>query len=66
MAEAKKPRAKRRRKAVRKDENVHVRVSAEQKKAMSAAAQRSGLSLSNWILFAALRTLNQNEGDLSK
>jgi len=38
-----------------KDDMVRMRVSAEQKQALTAAAERSGLELSAWLRQLALR-----------
>jgi len=40
---------------VRKDEILRVRISAEQKDALIAAAERDGLELSTWVRQVALR-----------
>jgi uncharacterized protein (DUF1778 family) len=48
------PRAKPKVKSI-KDEMLRVRVSAEQKAALEAAAAREGLDLSNWLRQLALR-----------
>lgn len=44
-----------RRPKIRKDEILRVRVSAEQKDALIAAAERDGLELSTWVRQVALR-----------
>ena len=44
-----------RRPKVRKDEILRVRISAEQKQALIAAAEREGLELSTWLRQLALR-----------
>lgn len=43
-----------RRKSVRKDENIHIRVTTEQKALLSAAADSAGLGLSSWMLTTSL------------
>ena len=40
---------------VRKDEILRVRISAEQKDSLIAAAERDGLELSTWLRQVALR-----------
>lgn len=47
--------AVKRRKAVRKDQAVLVRLTVEQKEILTAAAERVGLGLSTWILSTALK-----------
>lgn len=49
MASRKKP------KALRKEEMLRIRVTDEQKQALTNAAQRAGLDVSNWIRSLALR-----------
>lgn len=44
-----------RRKEVRKDQSVLVRLTVEQKEILTAAATRVGLGLSTWILTTALK-----------
>jgi uncharacterized protein (DUF1778 family) len=43
-----------RRKAVRKDENINIRVTAEQKAELATAAAHAGLSVSSWMLATSL------------
>ena len=43
------------RRKVRKDEILRVRITAEQKRALIAAAERDGLELSAWLRQLALR-----------
>lgn len=47
-----------RRKATRKEELVPIRMTAEQKATLAAAAERRGLPLSTWMLMLALREAN--------
>jgi uncharacterized protein (DUF1778 family) len=47
--------APQRRKAVRKELTIHLRVTAEQKETLAAAAERDGQGLSSWLLAAGLR-----------
>jgi uncharacterized protein (DUF1778 family) len=42
--------------AQRKADTVRMRVTAEQRKILAAAAERDGLELSSWIRAIALRT----------
>lgn len=48
MATKSKP-EKKRRKAVRKEESIRLRCTAEQKAILIAAAERSGLDVSSWL-----------------
>jgi uncharacterized protein (DUF1778 family) len=50
------PKPKRKPKALRKEDSIRIRVSAEQKKTLTAAAERAGLDVSSW-----LRTLGMRE-----
>lgn len=43
-----------RRKKVRKDLSIQVRVTAEQKKILGEAATKAGLGLSSWLLTTGL------------
>jgi uncharacterized protein (DUF1778 family) len=54
MARQKMPRVKRR-KEVRKEDSIRIRVTAEQKEILNAAAARDGQGLSGWLLAAGLR-----------
>jgi hypothetical protein len=49
------PPKRRPRKAVLKDQNILIRVTAEQKHALVAAAERAGLELSSWLRSLGLR-----------
>ena len=44
-----------RRKAVRKEEHINIRLTAEQKDELTAAATHAGLGVSPWMLALALR-----------
>jgi len=46
-----------RRKAVRKDKGILIRVTEPQKKALTEAAEKEGLGLSSWLLSVALREI---------
>lgn len=52
-----------RRKAVRKEEMVPIRMTKEQKETLAAAAERRGLPLSTWLLMLGLR---EADGDAKK
>lgn len=43
------------RKAVRKEEIIRLRVTAEQKQTLTEAAERAGLGVSSWLLMLGLR-----------
>jgi uncharacterized protein (DUF1778 family) len=57
MATTKKaaPKAPVRRKQIRKEESIRLRVTAEQKAVLSRAAEKDGSGLSFWLLQAGLR-----------
>jgi uncharacterized protein (DUF1778 family) len=61
MASAK-PHKPKRRKSVRKEQNIHIRVTDAQKDAITAAAERSGLGASSWMLMLAMREVEKAEG----
>jgi uncharacterized protein (DUF1778 family) len=44
-----------RRKAVRKDETVPIRMTTEQKEMLANAAQSAGMGLSTWLLMLGLK-----------
>jgi len=50
---------RRKKKALRKEESIRIRVTAAQKKALQAAAQRCGLGVSSWLLSVGLREAEQ-------
>ena len=54
--------AKKRRKAVRKEKAILVRVTDAQKDAIAAAAEKAGLGVSSWMLNVALREIQRAEG----
>jgi uncharacterized protein (DUF1778 family) len=56
---------KKRRKPVRKDANVHLRLTEAQKDAIAAVAEKSGLGLSSWLLMIALREVEKAGGGSS-
>jgi uncharacterized protein (DUF1778 family) len=51
-----------RRKALRKEENVNIRLTAEQKAELTAAATHAGLGVSSWMLSVALREARKASG----
>ncbi len=59
MPAAKKPRPKRLRPL--KDEDIHIRLSREQKDLLAAAAARAGAGLSTWLLMLGLREAQKAE-----
>jgi hypothetical protein len=65
MAAAKKTKPKRR-KPVRKEENIHIRLTTEQKEGLTEAATRAGLGLSTWLLMLGLREMQRAEGGGAK
>lgn len=48
---------KKRRKAVRKDKGILIRVTEAQKKALAEAADKEGLGVSSWMLSVAMRAI---------
>jgi hypothetical protein len=60
MARQKAPRIKRR-KEVRKEDSIRIRVTAEQKEMLTDAATRAGLGVSSWLLMVGLREANKTE-----
>jgi uncharacterized protein (DUF1778 family) len=42
-----------------KDGQIHLRVTAEQKRVLSSAAAAAGLSLSSWLLALALQNVRR-------
>jgi uncharacterized protein (DUF1778 family) len=61
MAITKKTKPKRR-KPIRKEDSVHIRLTAEQKEGLTEAATRAGLGLSTWLLMLGLREMQKAEG----
>jgi uncharacterized protein (DUF1778 family) len=61
MARQKAPRIKRR-KEVRKEDSIRIRVTEEQKQTLTEAAERSGLGVSSWMLSVGLREANKDKG----
>lgn len=61
MASQKVRRVKRR-KDVRKEDSIRIRVTAEQKETLTDAATRAGLGLSSWMLAISLRAAQDDQG----
>ena len=57
-----KGRGPKRRKVVRKDENINVRLTVEQKDELTRAATHAGLGVSSWMLALALREARKGDG----
>lgn len=55
-----------RRKKVRKDLSIQIRVTAEQKKILGEAATRAGLGLSSWLLTTGLKAATELKARESK
>lgn len=51
-----------RRKATRKEEMVQIRMTAEQKEVLAAAAERRGVPMSTWLLMLGLREAEADAG----
>ena len=51
-----------RRKVVRKEENLNIRLTAEQKAELTEAATSAGVSVSSWVLSTALREARKTGG----
>jgi uncharacterized protein (DUF1778 family) len=47
---------------LRKDESIRIRVTAEQKEALTQAAQKDGQGLSSWLLRLGLREARKDVG----
>ena len=47
---------------VTKDENINIRVTAEQKAELAEAATHAGISVSSWMLAVALREARKADG----
>lgn len=60
MASQKVRRVKRR-KEVRKEDSIRIRVTADQKQKLVDAATRAGLGVSSWMLTVSLREASQTE-----
>lgn len=52
-----------RRKSIRKDEQIRIRVTAEQKELLTRAADKDGSGLSFWLLQAGLRAARAMDGE---
>jgi uncharacterized protein (DUF1778 family) len=60
MASQKTRRIKRR-KEVRKDQDIRLRVTEEQKQTLTDAATRAGLGVSSWLLMLGLREAGEDK-----
>lgn len=52
-----------RRKTVRKDNHIQIRVTAEEKAKLSAAATKAGLGVSSWMLTVSLEAADRKLAD---
>lgn len=50
-----------RRKEVRKEDSIRIRVTLEQKQTLADAATRAGLGVSSWMLTVSLREARKTE-----
>lgn len=55
MADAKKRSQTTRRKEVRKEDQIRIRVTSDQKETLTQAAEVAGLGVSSWLLSVGLR-----------
>jgi uncharacterized protein (DUF1778 family) len=51
-----------RRKQVRKEDSIRIRVTTEQKQTLAEAAERAGLGVSSWLLAVGLRAAQERQG----
>ena len=51
-----------RRKQVRKEDSIRIRVTTEQKQTLAEAAERAGLGVSSWLLAIGLRAAEERQG----
>jgi uncharacterized protein (DUF1778 family) len=51
-----------RRKLVRKEDSIHIRLTADQKQTLTEAAERAGLGVSSWLLAIGLRAAEERQG----
>jgi uncharacterized protein (DUF1778 family) len=56
------PKRPQRRKQVRKEDTIRLRVTTEQKQALVEAATLAGASLSTWLLSVGLRAAQERQG----
>jgi len=61
MARQKTPRVKRR-KEVRKEDSIRIRVTEDQKRILTDAAEHAGLGVSSWLLTVGLRAAQEHRG----
>lgn len=62
MARATPTKRPQRRKQVRKEDSIHIRVTTEQKQTLAEAADRAGLGVSSWLLAVGLRAAQERQG----
>ena len=55
-----------RRKAVRKEKGILIRVTEAQKKALAEAATKEGLGVSSWMLSVAMREIERKANAAAK
>lgn len=55
MGSVKKPSEPTRRKEVRKEDQIRIRVTAEQKELLTRAADKAGAGVSSWLLIVGLK-----------
>ena len=51
-----------RRKLVRKEDSIQIRLTADQKQKLTEAAERAGLGVSSWLLAIGLRAAEERQG----
>jgi len=51
-----------RRKLVRKEDSIQIRLTADQKQTLTEAADRAGLGVSSWLLAIGLRAAEERQG----
>jgi uncharacterized protein (DUF1778 family) len=51
-----------RRKQVRKEDSIRIRVTTDQKQTLTEAADRAGLGVSSWLLAIGLRAAQERQG----
>jgi uncharacterized protein (DUF1778 family) len=59
VATKKSPKVRRKPAAARKETQINVRVTADQKAVLAAASEKEGAGLSTWILMVALRAARE-------
>ena len=56
------PMKRRKAKALRKEDSIRIRVSADQKRVLSEAAERAGLDVSSWLRALGMREAQSLKG----